>query len=198
MRPDQLAELRALLEQQAARETIHQPEPTPGRPTLTVASPPAADGDETRVDPAPTGENPADRGPTRAAVTAPPARKPPKPMVLVIARLQKRFPLAFPKRPASKVPLKVGIFEDLLERAETLGLTEQRIRGVLKIWCRTERYRLTLVEGATRVDLDGQPAGVVLAKEVSASVRAAQRRQANEAGPADVPGQAAQAHPLRN
>ncbi|WP_410170687.1 ProQ/FINO family protein [Cupriavidus nantongensis] len=39
-------------------------------------------------------------------------------MVHTVARLQRRFPLAFPKNPAPKVPLKIGIFDDLLPHAQ--------------------------------------------------------------------------------
>jgi ProP effector len=42
------------------------------------------------------------------------AVKPVDPAVHAIARLQQRFPLAFPKTPAPKVRVNIGIFEDLV------------------------------------------------------------------------------------
>jgi ProP effector len=83
------------------------------------------------------------------------------PVVITIGKLQKRFPVAFPKNPAPKVPLKVGIFEDLLVHIADLGLTNQELRDAIKIWCRGSRYWTCLAEGAARVDLAGNEAGRV-------------------------------------
>lgn len=49
------------------------------------------------------------------------------PVVLIIGLLQKKFPLAFPKNPASKVPLKIGIHKDILEQADQLGIDKVRL-----------------------------------------------------------------------
>ena len=76
-------------------------------------------------------------------------------------KLQKRFPQTFPKSPAPKVPLKIGIFEDLVQHAQELGLTESVLRDAIRTWCRGTRYWTCLVEGAPRVDLAGQAAGHV-------------------------------------
>ncbi|WP_350030058.1 MULTISPECIES: ProQ/FinO family protein [unclassified Caballeronia] len=75
--------------------------------------------------------------------------------------LQRNFPRAFPRSPASKVPLKVGILRDLLARAATLRISERDIRNGVKLWCRGQRYWTCLVEGAVRVDLNGKNAGFV-------------------------------------
>jgi len=96
------------------------------------------------------------------------------PVVLAIARLQKRFPRAFPKNPAPKVPLKIGIFEDLLPHAQELALTESEMRDAIRTWCRGNRYWTSMVEGAARVDLAGQEAGNVS----QADARRAQHLQA--------------------
>jgi ProP effector len=87
--------------------------------------------------------------------------KPVDPVVITIGKLQKKFPRAFPKNPAPKVPLKVGIFEDLLIHATELGLTAPELRAAIKTWCRGSRYWTCLVEGAARVDLSGGEAGRV-------------------------------------
>lgn len=100
--------------------------------------------------------------PPRAPRPAPAAKsKPVDPVVLTFARLQKRFPLAFPKNPAPKVPLKVGIFEDLLAHAQELSVDETGLRDALRTWCRGSRYWACMVEGTMRVDLEGKEAGQV-------------------------------------
>ena len=59
-------------------------------------------------------------------------KTPVDPVLRTIGILQKQFPLAFPKKPSPKVPLKIGIHKDLLEQAESLGLTSNDIRAALK------------------------------------------------------------------
>ncbi|WP_244222631.1 ProQ/FinO family protein [Cupriavidus lacunae] len=71
------------------------------------------------------------------------------------ARLQRSFPLAFPKNPSPKVPLKIRIFEDLLPCALDLSLSEAELREAIRIWCRGTRYWACFIEGASRVDLAG-------------------------------------------
>lgn len=83
------------------------------------------------------------------------------PLVLIIGRLQKQFPLAFPKKPAAKVPLKIGIHKDLLQLAEQLGIDKNDIRNAVKKWCRGKRYAECLVAGAARLDLNGNAVGHV-------------------------------------
>ncbi|MBP0632821.1 ProQ/FinO family protein [Cupriavidus sp. AcVe19-1a] len=97
--------------------------------------------------------------PSRVRDAAP--EKPVDPVVLAISRLQKRFPAVFPKNPAPKVPLKVGIFQDLVQHAQELKLTEAELRDAIRTWCRGARYWNGMVEGAARVDLAGEPAGQV-------------------------------------
>jgi len=87
--------------------------------------------------------------------------------VHAIGKLQKRFPAAFPKKPEPKLPLKVGIFQDLLPHAEQLGLSEAEIREAIATWCRGSRYWSCLTDGAARVDLTGAPAGTVNARDVA-------------------------------
>lgn len=103
--------------------------------------------------------------------------KPVDPVVKSIGRLQKRFPIAFPKNPAPKLPLKVGIFEDLVVHAKDLSLSEAELRDAIKTWCRGSRYWKCLVDGAARVDLTGAAAGQVTAQEAAG----AQRLQAHRA-----------------
>jgi ProP effector len=97
-------------------------------------------------------------------------------VVLTIGKLQHRYPKAFPKSPEPKVPLKVGVLQDLLACSAELGLTEKEIRDAMKTWCRGGRYWACTVAGASRVDLNGQKVGEVSEHDASrASLLEAQR-----------------------
>jgi ProP effector len=87
------------------------------------------------------------------------------PAVLIIGQLQKKFPLAFPKKPAPKVPLKIGIHKDLLGIVDQLGIDENELRAAIKTWCRGNRYWDCLIEDAVRVDLNGNAVGFVTKEE---------------------------------
>jgi ProP effector len=103
--------------------------------------------------------------------TAPARRtEPVDPVVLVIGQLQKRFPKAFPKNPAPKLPMKIGIHRDLLEQSEPLGISKKALREAIKTWCWGNRYWACVVEDAVRVDLSGDEAGRVT-KEDAAQAR---------------------------
>ncbi len=101
---------------------------------------------------------------TKAAAPRKP-ENPVDPVVLTIGRLQRHFPKAFPKNPAPKLPLKIGIHQELLAKAQELGLEEAAITDAVKTWCRGTRYWASIVEGAPRVDLEGNPAGEVTARD---------------------------------
>ncbi|MDR5879865.1 ProQ/FinO family protein [Caballeronia sp. LZ032] len=118
--------------------------------------------------------------PTPPPPPAAPA-KPVDPVVHTIGKLQKRFPLAFPKNPAPKKPLKVGIFEDLMKHAEELQLSERELRAAIKVWCRGNRYWTSLAEGAARVDLTGAAAGEVTSADAARAVYLENNRQARSA-----------------
>jgi ProP effector len=117
--------------------------------------------------------------------------KPVDPVVLTIGKLQKRFPKAFPKNPSPKVPLKIGIFEDLLAHAAELGLSETELRAAIKIWCRGSRYWTSMVEGAVRVDLAGEEAGRVSPEDGVRATKLEEGRLARVASKAAEPEKAA-------
>jgi ProP effector len=117
--------------------------------------------------------------------------KPVDPVVLTIGKLQKRFPKAFPKNPSPKVPLKIGIFEDLLAHATELALTETELRAAIKIWCRGSRYWTSMVEGAIRVDLSGEEAGRVSPEDGVRATKLEEGRLARVASKATAPEKAA-------
>jgi ProP effector len=117
--------------------------------------------------------------------------KPVDPVVLTIGKLQKRFPKAFPKNPSPKVPLKIGIFEDLLAHATEMALTETELRAAIKIWCRGSRYWTAMVEGAIRVDLSGEEAGRVSPEDGVRATKLEEGRLARVASKAATPEKAA-------
>ena len=113
--------------------------------------------------------------------------KPVDPVVLTIGKLQKRFPKAFPKNPSPKVPLKIGIFEDLLAHATELALTETELRAAIKIWCRGSRYWTSMVEGAIRIDLAGEEGGRVSPEDGVRATKLEEGRVARVASKAAAP-----------
>jgi len=102
------------------------------------------------------------------------------PAVEAIWRLQKHFPLAFPVNPAPKVPLKEGILKDAEQHLELLGITSEQLKEGIATWCRGSRYWASMTENAPRLDLQGQPVGVVTAAQ-ALHARQQARRQRVEA-----------------
>ncbi|MFL9964210.1 ProQ/FinO family protein [Paraburkholderia sediminicola] len=174
---EQLAELKKQLA--AARAEAAPAAKSGARPASKSASKPASKaGSRPGAKPARNNAAPRRDEPAAAAQGRPaPDARPVDPVVKSIGRLQKRFPIAFPKNPAPKLPLKIGIFEDLVAHAKELSLSEAELRDAIKTWCRGSRYWKCLVEGAARVDVTGAEAGKVTAQEAAG----AQRLQAHRA-----------------
>jgi sRNA-binding protein len=78
----------------------------------------------------------------------------------VLAVLSELFPAVF--RPPNFRPLKLKIHLDLIERAP---VTAEEVHVALSIHCHRLSYLRVQVEGAERVDLDGNPVGVVTAEQ---------------------------------
>lgn len=78
-------------------------------------------------------------------------------------------------------PLKKGIKQDLVKRLSTIEtiVTEDKACMVksLAYYVNTAAYHKSVVEGAIRVDLDGNPVGVVSADEAKYSVERHQAKQ---------------------
>ncbi|WP_019938355.1 ProQ/FinO family protein [Bordetella sp. FB-8] len=119
--------------------------------------------------------------------SAPQARaqqpEPPRdPLLVAIGRLQHAFPKAFPKKPAPRVALKLGIVQDLYVHAAKLRLSEEEIKAAIATWCSVGRYWAALSKEAVRVDLNGEPSGTVTAAEAGhASFLARQQRKKAQA-----------------
>jgi ProP effector len=100
------------------------------------------------------------------------------------------FPLGF--KPASEVrPLKKGIKQDLVKRLSTIEtiVTEDKACMVksLSYYVNTAAYHKSVVEGAVRIDLDGNPAGIVSGEEAKYSIeRFRAKMQAKQMKPPTV------------
>lgn len=77
----------------------------------------------------------------------------------VIAFLAERFPQCFSAEGEAR-PLKVGIFQDLVERVGgEMNLSKTQLRAALRLYTSSWRYLYGVKPGAIRVDLDGNPCG---------------------------------------
>lgn len=99
------------------------------------------------------------------------------PLVLIIGQLQNRFPLAFPKKPTPKVPLKIGIHKDILEQTDQLGINKDQLLAAIKVWCWGNRYWECLLENAPRIDLNGQASGQVTKADSVRAGKLLEKRQ---------------------
>lgn len=82
-------------------------------------------------------------------------------------------------------PLKLGIHRDLM----AAGFEKAAVKRTLAHYCNRPRYRKALRAGAIRIDLQGQPAGVVTAAEAEtaqADLAAWTARQPERVEPEDV------------
>ena len=77
-----------------------------------------------------------------------------------------RFPKIFARDPAERLPLKRGIHRDLVVRLGGLS-SRTALKRILGDYTACPEYRAKLIEGAARIDLDGNPAGAVTANEAT-------------------------------
>lgn len=89
----------------------------------------------------------------------------PAPEILPLVEL---YPACFDReRPR---PLRINIHQHLIRA----GHDRAAVRWALAIYCTAPRYRAALQAGSPRIDLNGEPAGVVMKKE-AAQVRVHER-----------------------
>ncbi|OOF66278.1 RNA chaperone ProQ [Rodentibacter sp. Ppn85] len=85
----------------------------------------------------------------------------------IIAYLAEKFPLCFILEGEAK-PLKIGLFQDLAEALkEDERVSKTQLRHALRQYTSNWRYLHGCREGAERVDLYGNPAGVLEAEHVA-------------------------------
>jgi len=84
----------------------------------------------------------------------------------ILELLCERFPGTFARNPAERQPLQRGIDRALVA---CLGgiVSRSALKRMLSIYTACPEYRATLIEGAARIDLDGNPAGAVTAREAA-------------------------------
>jgi ProP effector len=126
-----------------------------------------------------------------------------------VAELARQFPKTFATDPAQVRLLKLGILRDIYAQSV---LSHRRISAALRSYCHSVQYLQASVEGAARLNLAGEPAGTVTAKEAdsarrrlvakwSATARAASKTVSNPAGVASTGGlganRAGTDHPTR-
>jgi ProP effector len=77
----------------------------------------------------------------------------------MIDRLRARFPEAF----SEARPLKIGITDKIIARLKTPEYSEtaRTIKAALDYWAKRPAYLAACVEGAVRIDLNGNAAGEV-------------------------------------
>jgi ProP effector len=109
----------------------------------------------------------------------------------VIAYIAECFPKCFTLEGEAK-PLKIGIFQDLADRlSDDPKVSKTQLRAALRQYTSSWRYLHGVKPGATRVDLDGNPAGVLEEEHVEhaktalaeskAKVQARRKEQAQKA-----------------
>ncbi|WP_432262288.1 ProQ/FinO family protein [Cupriavidus sp. TMH.W2] len=187
---EQLAALRDQLAKKAAAESGKGARQGARKGTPNGERTGTRDGERTAARSGAGADAPAGAKGRRPAPTAAQA-KPVDPVVHSIARLQKHFPKAFPKNPAPKVPLKVGTFEDLTQHAARLALNEAELREAIRTWCSGARYWSCMVEGAKRLDLEGNEAGVVSEADAKRARQLKARRAGGSRPPKAKPATAA-------
>ena len=107
----------------------------------------------------------------------------------IIAYLAEKFPLCFILEGEAK-PLKIGLFQDLADALQDdERVSKTQLRQALRQYTSNWRYLHGCREGAVRVDLQGNPAGVLEAEHVvhaaqqlaDAKARVAEKRKAEAA-----------------
>ncbi|AWK14427.1 RNA chaperone ProQ [Candidatus Fukatsuia symbiotica] len=79
----------------------------------------------------------------------------------IIAFLAEQFPLCFTTE-GKTFPLKIGIFQDLVERIRQLDpLSKTKLRTALRLYTSSWRYLYEIKVGTERIDLDGKTCGVL-------------------------------------
>ena len=90
----------------------------------------------------------------------------------VLELLAETFPACFSIYEQRRRPLKIGIHFDILAALDG-AVAPKELSRALAVYAGNNSYRSSLVAGATRIDLNGQPAGVVTPKQVRLSRKAA-------------------------
>jgi sRNA-binding protein len=85
-------------------------------------------------------------------------------------QLVARFPKCFMPRGHDKLPLKVGIRRDLHNAISVHDIPPVWVTAALSDYASGPKYLMRIVEGAERIDLNGDPAGVVTRKQAEHAI----------------------------
>jgi len=112
------------------------------------------------------------------AEPTPPAKppKPPKPRIDARPVLERLFELHPKLFGARFLPLKLGIFEDLMQRHPD-AFRKEELKAALSVHARSTRYLEAVASGTKRHDLDGNPAGDVAPEHVHHAIMEVFRRR---------------------
>ena len=82
-----------------------------------------------------------------------------------------RFPSCFVLFEQRRRPLKIGIHADILAEVGD-AIKQEELSEALRCYTHNQVYRSRLIAGATRVDLNGLPAGFVTEKQEASAKKA--------------------------
>jgi ProP effector len=88
----------------------------------------------------------------------------------VLQWLIEHFPLAFSTTPSQVKPLKIGIFDDIIdlyERFDTPPFSKKRLRTTINHYSGSRAYLLSQKPDAARIDLFGQPVDIVTIEQAA-------------------------------
>ena len=97
-----------------------------------------------------------------------------------IALLAETFPKCFAVYQERRRPLKLGIHLDIQAALDGV-ITSAELSNALGAYCANQAYRGRTLQGAWRLDLNGEPAGVVTADEEAHAKTALARIKAKRA-----------------
>jgi sRNA-binding protein len=104
----------------------------------------------------------------------------------ILDLLCERFPQTFARNPAERRPLQRGIGrETWILLAGEVG--RHALKRVLLAYVTCSEYRVAVVEGAARIDLDGRPSGAVTANEAAQARRPQPAKTTPMPPPASTP-----------
>jgi ProP effector len=83
----------------------------------------------------------------------------------IIAMLCEKFPKAFVMYEQRRRPLKLGIHRDVAAALPALSVME--IKTAMRCYCGNLGYNRACVEGAARIDFDGNAVGTITADEAA-------------------------------
>jgi ProP effector len=86
-------------------------------------------------------------------------------IMAVLELLAERFPKYFSIFERRRRPLKIGVHLDILAALDG-AVTADELRRALRAYVANKIYRSRLYAGAARIDLGGEPAGIVTPEQV--------------------------------